>query len=108
MILEKSSHTGRTVTDEPIIGVLVQPFNIKEESARRISNKLDNTYVKASDVSFLEAAGARVVPINYRLHPQALGEMLEQVNGVYIPGDSASNLDNEKYMAAVLTILTWA
>lgn len=88
--------------------MLVQPFNIREESEHLNSDKLDSTFVKTSDVSFLESAGARVVPINYRLHPNALEALLEQVNGVYIPGNSASNLDNAKYMSAVLTILTWA
>jgi hypothetical protein len=55
------------MTDEPIIGILVQPFNTREEPSKFSSRSLENTYIKTSDVSFLEAAGARVVPINYRL-----------------------------------------
>ena len=46
-------------------------------------------YIDASHVKFLEAAGARVVPVDFTLGKQELKDALEQLNGLYIPGDSA-------------------
>lgn len=67
-----------------------------------------NSYIPASHVKFLEAAGARVVPVSYRLGKDKLFKTISQLNGLYIPGDTYANLDNLKYMYTVKTILTWA
>ena len=59
-------------------------------------------------MKFLESAGARVVPVNYRLKPSQLQKVLSQLNGLYIPGDDSNILANDKYMAAIALILDWA
>jgi hypothetical protein len=46
-----------------------------------------DTFVTVPTVRFLEAAGARIVPINYRLRKTDLIKVLSSVNGVYIHGD---------------------
>lgn len=48
---------------------------------------MGGTFITTATVKFLESAGAKVIPINYRLRKTALIKILEQVNGVYIPGD---------------------
>ena len=61
-----------------------------------------------SHVKYLEAAGARVVPISYRLDKNGLVNLLSQHYGVYIPGDHPDILKNERYLATVRQILFWA
>jgi hypothetical protein len=42
------------------------------------------------------AGGARVVPVDYRLEDKELVNLLEQLNGLYIPGDTKQTfLDSE-------------
>jgi len=45
-------------------------------------------YVESSHIKYLEAAGARVVPIDFTLEEEKLKRLLKQLNGVYIPGDN--------------------
>ena len=61
-----------------------------------------------SHVKYLESAGARVVPISYRLDKNGLYNILSQVNGVYIPGDHPDILNNERYLASVKEVLLFA
>jgi hypothetical protein len=69
---------------------------------------MSDSYIPDGHVKFLEAAGARVVPINYRLRLSALNKILGQINGIYIPGDSTDNLSNAKYMDTVSNIIAFA
>ncbi len=48
---------------------------------------MGGTFITTATVKFLESAGARVVPINYRMRTSELKKLLHEVNGVYIPGD---------------------
>ena len=48
----------------------------------------DQTFVESSNVEFLQAAGARVVHLDYRMSTKQLKKELSQLNGVYIPGDT--------------------
>lgn len=52
-------------------------------------------------VKFLEAAGARVFPINYRMKKENLIEVLRSINGAYIAGDLMDIIYNDKYMECV-------
>lgn len=47
-------------------------------------------FVEASHIKYLEAAGARIVPIDFTLDEEKLKRTLKQLNGVYIPGDSGA------------------
>jgi gamma-glutamyl-gamma-aminobutyrate hydrolase PuuD len=88
--------------------VLLQPYTDKKEAAKKFSDKDDfsGTYIPAAHVNFLEAAGARIIPINYRMREAKLDKILSQINGIYIPGDSKNVLENEKYMECVAYILS--
>ena len=64
--------------------------------------------ISVSHVKFLEAAGARVVPVSFRLRDSSLYKLLGQLNGIYIPGDSIKILDSPKYMDTVEKIIEWS
>jgi hypothetical protein len=63
-----------------------------------------------SHVKFLESAGARVVPIDYKLPTEELKARLREINGLYIPGDSQTLVHhgNLHFTNAVKTVLLWA
>ena len=68
-------------------------------------------YVEASHVKMLEAAGARPVPVDFTLEEEELEALLEQLNGLYIPGDAASLITPHQeydYTKRVREILRWA
>jgi gamma-glutamyl hydrolase len=104
MIYEK-----KVKTNIPIIGVLTQPYLITDESKEFSSDtKMKNSYIPSSHIKFLEAAGARVVPVSYRYSYKKLKSTLKQLNGIYIPGDTNVILKNAKYMDTVSKILELA
>lgn len=96
----------RAKTNTPIIGMLTQPF--PEEWKDLESTKGYEAYFESSHVEFLQAAGARIVPISYKTPQRKLFEELEQLNGVYIPGDTKSTLKSADYTYTVSKILGWA
>jgi|LauGreDrversion4_2_1035121.scaffolds.fasta_scaffold211634_2 hypothetical protein len=53
---------------------------------------LNGSFIMMSHVKFLEAGGARIVPVSYKLDQNQLNQVLSQVNGIYIPGDSPAVL----------------
>ena len=48
------------------------------------------------------------MPIDYKMDDQELMELLAQLNGLYIPGDTKETFDNEQYIYAVKLALDWA
>lgn len=95
----------RAKNNQPIFGVLTQP--IPDEWR----NDLELTYssfFESSHVDFLQAAGARVVPIDFTLNKKALEKELASINGVYIPGDSKNGFEDSQYLTQVSRILAWA
>jgi len=79
-----------SINNRPIVGVLTQdcPF------------KTGSQYIAAGYVKWLEAAGARVVPLKYDM--KGLSETLKHINGVLLPGGSQSMTG--KYGEALKTI----
>lgn len=65
----------------PVIGVLTQP--------QRTPLGVEVEYVAASYVKFLEAAGARVVPLRYSASEEELRRVFDSINGVLFPGGAA-------------------
>jgi len=60
----------------------------------------------------LEGAGARVVPVDFEQEDDDLVKQLNQINGIYIPGDSEDLINdshkNFRYTKAVQRILQWS
>jgi len=67
----------------PVIGVLTEPLE-------RSDAPNTTSYIAASYVKFLEASGARVVPLRYDAAPEELLQTLKGLNGLLFPGGGAS------------------
>mmetsp|Transcript_4011 Transcript_4011/g.11645 ORF Transcript_4011/g.11645 Transcript_4011/m.11645 type:complete len:359 (-) Transcript_4011:301-1377(-) len=85
--------------DRPLIGILSQtagpsPFN--------------NTYIAASYIKYVEAGGARAVPIQCDLPPVEIARRFGIVNGLLIPGGAQPLQPGECFYDAALQLLNLA
>ena len=65
------------------------------------------SFVPKAHVQFLEQAGIRVMPIDYRLPLEERFALLDQLNGVYLPGDSHNTVTAAAYKAAFVQTLAY-
>jgi len=65
-------------------------------------------YFESSHADFLQAAGARIVPVSYNLSLNELEAELANLNGLYIPGDTKTTLLDSKFIDTVRASLKWA
>ena len=82
-VILQAGHHVRAKNNSPIFGVLTQPV----PSAWNDTHE-DQTFVESSNIEYLQAAGARVVHLDYRMSLTELKKELSQLNGIYIPGDT--------------------
>ena len=75
--------THGATTNRPIIGVLANGPNC---SSINPPYKVHDAYIAASYVKWVEAAGARVVPIPWFIDPAALDRLMPLLNGFVFPG----------------------
>ena len=68
----------------------------------------EDSFVESSNIEFLQAAGARVVHLDYRMSQKELNKELSQLNGVYIPGDTKYSFWDGEFVNTVGNILSWA
>jgi gamma-glutamyl hydrolase len=68
----------------PVIGILSQPLG---ETKRNMTDK--DYVIAASYVKWLEAGGARSIPIPYDAHPEMVDELFPQINGLLLPGGAS-------------------
>ncbi|XP_029384939.1 gamma-glutamyl hydrolase [Echeneis naucrates] len=80
--------------DRPIIGVLAQEV-YKPEPNR-------TAYIAASYVKFLEAAGARVVPVMINQKPEEYRRLFKSINGILYPGGGVSIVSSGYQRAAAI------
>ena len=62
-----------------------------------VLSNVDKSYIPRAHVQFLEQAGIRVVPISYLDPIETIEAQLNEVNGLYCPGDSSKLLDDIIY-----------
>jgi len=77
------------------LGILTQPTNAN-------LRQYGKSYIAASYVKFVEAAGARVVPVFHNSSPQEITELFNQINGVLLPGGGSNLHYTALYYAAEL------
>lgn len=65
------------------------------------------SYIPKAHVQFLEQSGIRVVPISYLDSAKEIEEILNEVNGIYLPGDSSKAIVNQQYQETFSTILNY-
>lgn len=90
-----------SAVDVPVIGVLSQllrdplPEPVPPPTGGRLHSDslngwdpdlIDNQYVAASYVKWLESAGARAIPIHAESSAEEVEEIFKQINGVLLPG----------------------
>ena len=99
----------------PVIGVLTEPFrgSVTPTSDDYNMETFDQymsrfSYVPRSHVQFLEQSGTRVIPIDYQIPEEELLELLSQISGLYVPGDSHQSITDEKYKESFLTSMMFA
>ncbi|CAI7769784.1 unnamed protein product [Closterium sp. NIES-54] len=84
------------LTYQPLIGVLSQPGIADSGEIARVFNATEEnhfanlSYIAASYVKFIEAGGARVVPIIYNEPRRQILKKLRLVNGLVLPGGDAN------------------
>ena len=65
------------------------------------------SYVPKAHVQFLEQAGVRVVPISYLDSEESIESLLDQVNGIYLSGDSQKSVANRQYQRTFSLIMKY-
>jgi len=80
----------------PVIGVVTQPIGDDLKEDPRFADK--QTYVMQAYIEWLEAAGARVVPIIMTDDQSVTDDKLSKLNGVLFPGGAGDYLEIGDYI----------
>ncbi|CAI2372949.1 unnamed protein product [Moneuplotes crassus] len=70
----KQKKTSIRVNESPVVGILTQPCNETSD------------YIASAYVKFVEASGARAVPIIWRYSDEEILNLVSKLNGVLLPG----------------------
>jgi gamma-glutamyl hydrolase len=84
------------VNQEPVIGVVSQTLEDEMKGDSRFDDY--HSYVMQSYVDWLEAAGARVVPLNRDEDHDVTLKKLKRLNGVLMPGGEGNYHDYGRYI----------
>lgn len=84
------------INPQPVIGVLSQPMPDSLKDDPRFAGK--TTYLMQAYVDFMEAAGARVIPILSDEDQATTDDKLSKVNGVLFPGGDGDYLAKGEYI----------
>lgn len=82
-----------SLNDWPIIGIFAQPSTSTEGNCNG-----NCQYIAASYVKYIEASGARVVPINFYSTNEQLDDIFNKVNGFFFPGGGSSFPKSAQYI----------
>ncbi|KAL4718799.1 hypothetical protein ACJJTC_018330 [Scirpophaga incertulas] len=77
----------KVFNERPIVGILAQELSTISISYKH--NEKFNSYIAASYVKSIEAAGARVVPIMIGKSRTYYKNIMRKINGVLLPGGAA-------------------
>mmetsp|Transcript_1556 Transcript_1556/g.2226 ORF Transcript_1556/g.2226 Transcript_1556/m.2226 type:complete len:380 (+) Transcript_1556:30-1169(+) len=92
--------------DRPLIAILAQPVH-GETPTPEEKYYDDKAYIAASYVKYVEASGARAVPIVYTMSPEEITRRFNAVNGLLLPG-GGSDTCNGPYADAGRLLLNLA
>lgn len=85
-------------TPAPLIGILAQACHYCP----------GRSYVAAGFVKWIEAAGARAIPIRYYSSDAELKRLFNAVNGIIMPGGLTDLYSDDPYVVAAKKLWTWA
>lgn len=77
----------------PVVGILTQP---RGETTN--SSNPGEYVIAASYVKWLEAGGARSIPIPYDSPPALVGDLYQQINGLLLPGGASEVPESVQYL----------
>ena len=80
-----------SVTSSPVVGILTQPIYGS-----------NNTMIAASYVKWLEAGGARSIPIPYDASEDLVQDLFSQIDGVLLPGGASDLPESAVYIWKLL------
>lgn len=84
-----STNTYRNGAQSPVIGILSSPYDESDPS--------QGSFIVDHYVKFLEAAGARVVPVIYDQPQQSLDALQSKLNGILFTGGGLSLAEESTY-----------
>lgn len=93
-------------SERPIIGILSQPI-IDKLLHKFIPYSKNKSYIATSYVKYVQAAGARVVPIYDTYDKKNLSLIFNSINGLLLPG-GGSSLKKSKYIKTVKRLMKLA
>jgi len=105
--IQKISKVQGSSARKAVYGVLTEPLEGDLQGKSDKVEAAERSYVPRAHVQFLEQAGIRVVPISYLDSVESILTQLEQVNGLYCPGDSERLLEDKLYQQSFKTILEY-
>ena len=76
---------------QPIIGIVSQPLDESFLDDPRFAGS--DSYMMSAYVKFMEASGARVIPLIWNEPDEIWGEKLSKINGVLFPGGDSDYLE---------------
>lgn len=80
----------------PVWGVLTEPLRgTLKKNSDVVSDYQE--YIPASHVKFLEQTGAKVIPVSYKLSRDELYDLLDQLSGLYLHGDSIEAVNDNRF-----------
>lgn len=91
------------LNNRPIIGILTQAGLEEDKFVPK-----GGTYIAASYVKFVEAGGARVVPVLADTPPDVLEGLLGRLNGFLIPGGAANLRPGHDFFDTAARVLDFA
>lgn len=80
----------------PVIGILTEPLRGSLHKEGEEISQI-NEYVPTAHVKFLEQAGIKVIPVSYKLPLNEMRQLLDNLNGLYIHGDSQKSIVNPQF-----------
>lgn len=100
-VADRHSHSWRSATvktTRPTIGILAQ----------RCHDCPGRSYIAAGFSKWIEAAGARAVPIRFYSSEAELKRLFDSVNGIIFPGGLTDLYMDDPYVVAARKLWTWA
>lgn len=84
------------LTDKPVIGILTQTLEVEQINNTQFAGY--NSYMMTAYVDYIQAAGARVVPLIVGEPREVTLEKLSKLNGVLFPGGGGDYLEYGRFI----------
>ena len=80
------SSEAQALMERPVIGILSQPVKKQSNENTNTNDTINDQYIAASYVKWVESGGASSIPIPYDADETLIREIFSQINGILLPG----------------------